>query len=96
MKRPRTFADFHRANPDVFRLFRQFAIQLRICQPERGSAEQVWQRIRWEVRMWTDEQFSGRFKLDNRYRSQYARLLVEVDPSFTGWFRFRKQRKVKK
>ena len=94
MKPRRTFADFHRANPQVFRLFRQFAGQLRKTQ-DRGSAEQVWQRIRWEVRMWTDEQFSGRFKLDNRYRSQYARLLVEVDPSFKGWFRFRK-RKVRK
>jgi len=40
MKR-RTFADFHRANPDVFRLFRQFAIQLRMAQEHRGSAEQV-------------------------------------------------------
>lgn len=95
MKRPRTFADFHRANPEVFRLFCRFAEQLRKTQ-DRGSAEQVWQRLRWEVRMWTDEQFSGRFKLDNRYRSKYARLLVKVDPSFKGWFRFRTRRKVSK
>lgn len=93
MRKPRTFASFHRANPDVFRLFRKFAIDLRKHQPERGSAEQVWQRLRWEVRMWTDEQMAGSFKLNNVYRSKYARLLVKVDPSFKGWFRFRKQRK---
>lgn len=96
MAKPRrAFADFHRANPDVFRLFRRFAEQLRKTQ-DRGSAEQVWQRLRWEVRLWTDDQLAGSFKLNNYYRSKYARLLVEVDPGFKGWFRFRKQRKVRK
>jgi hypothetical protein len=95
MKRPRSFADFHCGNPHVFAKFRYVASQLRKSQPERGSAEQVWQILRWEMRFDTDDSLAGRFKLNNVYRSKYARLLVRVDPSFKGWFRFRK-RKVKK
>jgi hypothetical protein len=89
------FTAFHRANPHVFAKFRDVARELRKGQPHRGSAEQVYQILRWEMRFETSD-MSSRFKLNNYYRKHYARLLVKVDPSFKGWFRFRKQRKVRK
>lgn len=94
MTTSRRFTAFHRANPHVFDKFRYVACQLRKDQ-DRGSAEQVYQILRWEMRFETRD-MSSRFKLNNYYRKHYARLLVKVDPSFKGWFRFRKQRKVRK
>ena len=88
------FAKFHEANPHVFEKYRAVAGELRKSQ-RRGSSEQVFQILRWEMRFETRD-MSSRFKLNNYYRKHYARLLVKVDPSFKGWFRFRKQRKVRK
>ncbi len=90
------FAKFHEANPHVFEKYRAVACELRKSQ-RRGSSEQVFQILRWEMRFETTDMASY-FKISNNYRRRYALLLAAVDPSFADWFVFRdgtKTRKVK-
>lgn len=88
------FAKFHAANPHVFEKYRAVAGELRKSQ-NRGSSEQVFQILRWEMRFETTD-MASHFKISNNYRRRYALLLAAVDPSFADWFRFRKQRNMRR
>jgi len=81
------FADFHNTNPQVFELFVKFAREWKAKGHQRGSAEAIMQRIRWEVATQTH---GDKFKVNDHFRARYARLLVEKFPEFEGFFEFRK------
>lgn len=87
----RRFADFDRRFPEVYTLFIRFARELKARGHEQGSAEQIIQRIRWETAVNPDHG-SGDYKINDHYRSRYARkLATEFPDEFGSFFHFRKR-----
>lgn len=80
---------FHKENPDVWRLFNRFAIQLIESGQEHGSVSLIFERIRWEQA--TVKGYFPDFKLNNNYRSFYARAFMNQRAEYRGFFRTRKQ-----
>lgn len=81
------FQDFHAENPQVYRLFIQFANQAYEANRMRIGAKAIAERIRWNVVV---ETRGDSFKLNNSYVSRYARLLVQDRPYLAGLFELRK------
>ncbi len=85
------FAAFDAEHPEVYRLFLRFARELIAAGRTRGSAEQVVQRIRWETSV-NPGRDGGGFKLNNWFRSRYARkLAAEYPEEFGQFFEFRER-----
>lgn len=87
-RRDAAFREFHAAHPEVYVLYKQFARELLHAGHERGSSEQIIQRIRWETAV--NPGRDGGFKIDNWHRSRYARMLAAEHPAeFGTFFQFR-------
>lgn len=84
------FAEFDAQHPEVYRMFRRFAEELLESGCEHGSAEQIVQRIRWEMSL-NREGDSG-FRFNNWFRAHYARKLAAEDARFADFFEFRSRR----
>jgi len=80
------FDDYHRQNPEVYRLFERFALQI-TGRRKKYSAKAIFHRIRWEVAMTRNE--NEEFKIDDGWISHYARLFVELHPEHENLFEFR-------
>lgn len=77
------FWQFHKENPRVYELIKQFAYQAKNSGRQRFGIKMIWERLRWYTTVeTTDEQF----KLCNNHHSCYARLLMIEDPSFEKFF----------
>jgi len=85
----RNFLRFHRANPEVWKLFKRFTLQTMTAGHKYYSADAVVHRIRWHtsVEVHTDEEF----KINDHYVSYYARLFMKVYPEHKGFFRIRRR-----
>ena len=81
------FEAFHKAHPHVFELFRRFANEMQQVGHAHYSADAIIHRIRWEH----DEnpERDGTFKINDHFSSRYARLLMDSDPRFDGFFELR-------
>lgn len=82
------FEEFHGLHPEVFDLFRRFAGELRARGIGHYSADAILHRIRWHYDVERVADASG-FKINNSYSSRYARLLIQIDPSYGGFFELR-------
>lgn len=80
------FIDFHRANPEIFELFKRFATEARLSGRKYYGAKAIMEKIRWEINI---EQ-KGDFKVNDHYTSCYVRLLISEDPSFKDFFEVRR------
>jgi hypothetical protein len=77
-------------NPEIVRLFLNFARQAHEAGYTRYSISALTQRVRWEVSIPTrDEEV---FKISNNYLSRLARLLMQMDPTLAGFFELRELR----
>lgn len=75
---------FHDANPDVYRLFKKFAVDARRMQRrKRYGARMIWERLRWHVQV---ETTGSDYKLNDHYPPYYARLLMLERPDDFGEF----------
>ena len=84
------FRLFHAANPHVYRLLKQLALQMRTSGRERYGIGGLFERLRWEYAIKT----SGEFKLNNNYRALYARKLMAEEPKLAGFFQTRTRKAV--
>jgi hypothetical protein len=84
------FEAFHSEHPDVYRLFRRFALELAHTGRERGGAKAIMERIRWHFM--TSSVGGCDFKINNSFTSRYVRLLVEQEPALAGFFEQRRLR----
>lgn len=91
------FRRFHEANPHVFRLFCDLAIQARREQIRKGvreprySADAIVQEIRWKH--YFNVETSEPFKLSDHFTAEYARMAMEVhSDTLDGFFETRKRR----
>lgn len=98
----RRFAAFHARHPEVYRLFARLAGEARAAGHRRYSAKTLFEVMRWNF----DVPAPGRgpgpsgaagcaarkvFKLNNSFTSCYARLLIDRDRSFEGFFETRER-----
>ena len=72
----RRFVIFHKANPKVWSLFRNFADEIRIKQ-KSYSADAVLHRVRWEIDFTTGEGV----KLNNDFSAYYASMFLNASIS---------------
>lgn len=82
------FETFIREHPDVFRLFRQFALQLLSAGHKHCGAKLIAERIRWE-KLTSGPDAAG-WKINNVFTSRLSRKLAQEDQRFKTFFRFRK------
>ena len=82
------FVKFHNDNPHVYDMFEQFSFQMIERGFAHGSAALIFERMRWELMLKTvpDEPV----RLNNNYRSRYARLFEQRNPLYKNFFRKRK------
>lgn len=79
------FRQFHRDNPEVYRLFRKFARQALDAGMPSCGARLIGERIRWHVRIET--QSDDGFKVNDHHWPYYSRLLMLEEPrAFDGFF----------
>lgn len=81
------FAAFHAANPQVYVALRRLALGLR----DRGFVSYgiagLFEQLRWTYALQTG---GDAYKLNNNYRSHYARLLMDNEPGLVGFFETRR------
>jgi hypothetical protein len=82
------FRDFHTANPSVYTELVAMARQI----TERGytkiGIELLWSAYRWNKMMKTSPDEYG-FKLNDHFRSRYARLIMASEPDLADLFHIR-------
>lgn len=82
------FTNFHTANPLVFSLFLQYALELIDAGRSQYGSRSLIERVRWEVNLLTN---SDAFKINNDFSPLYARLAMHHFPDvFDDFFRCRR------
>lgn len=82
------FVAFHRANPEVYRLFDRYCREAIRSGRTRLGAKMVVERMRWFTDIETSD---GEFKLRNDFTAFYARLWQIRHPEHPAFFRERVQ-----
>lgn len=81
------FIIYHDENPKIYELFKKYSYQLKLLGKTYYGVGAIFERIRWHVEV---ETIGDEFKINNNYRSCYARLLMIEDSNFEGFFQLRK------
>jgi hypothetical protein len=84
------FEKYDAENPQIFALFARFARELYDAGIRRYSAEGIIQRIRWhyDVNVRKDQYR----KINDHFRSRFARKLMNLEPWAKGFFELRRLR----
>ena len=82
------FEDFHASNPFVYEALEALAERLVRRGRQKVGIGMLFEVLRWQWAMQTDDPSSD-YKLNNNYRSRYARLLMENHPEWVGLFETR-------
>ncbi len=80
------FWTFFSANPNVYKLFKQFAFQAINFGHDHLSADLIMHKVRWETSVKTSE---PDFKINNNHVAYYARKFMDDFPQHEGFFRTR-------
>jgi len=83
----RAFWAFHRENPKVYELFRQYALEAAHTGRKRFGARMIWNRMRWYTRVETND---PDFKLNDHHTPYYARMFLRDHPEHEGLFELRR------
>ena len=83
----RAFEKFHHEHPQVYRKLRELAFQVLQHGYEHYGIGALWERMRWHFAFEVKE--AEVFKLNNNYRSRYARLLMAQEPELKDFFETR-------
>jgi hypothetical protein len=81
-----SFWRYHENNPNIWRLFEQFTKEARAAGLQRYGVAAIFERVRWHV---TVEHRVAGFKMNNNYRSCYARLITLISPDLGKLFETR-------
>jgi hypothetical protein len=82
------FETFHAANPWVYDALVKMARRAKWRGRERLGIGMLAEVLRWDYMLATDDPSSD-FKLNNNYRSRYARKIMEEHPELDGMFETR-------
>lgn len=83
------FARFHRNNPIVYSLFKQFAMRIVSRGLRKTSHWLIMNRIRWEMNV---ETYGDEFKICNDYFAFYARLFIVEHPQHSDLFKIKRMK----
>jgi hypothetical protein len=83
------FLAFHEANPWVYRALVRLARDLHRRGRKRIGIGMLFEVLRWQHSLATVDQASD-FKLNNNYRSRYARLIMDREADLAGIFETRR------
>jgi hypothetical protein len=83
------FEEFDAAHPEVYGMFRFFALELLAAGRTRGGARSIIERVRWHTAINSSD---GEFKINNCFIPFYARKLAKEDGRFESFFSFRTSR----
>jgi hypothetical protein len=83
----RAFLEFHRQNPEVYDHLVNLARRSRDRGFRKTGIGHLWEVMRWHVRL--ENVGEPDFKLNNNYRSRYARLIMAQEPDLRGFFELR-------
>ena len=84
------FETFHAANPKVYDSFDHFVREMLAAGVTRVGAPVIWERIRYESYLTTDE---TPYRLPNELRPYYAREFQRLNPELAERIRTRKLRR---
>lgn len=84
------FITFHRANRQVYKLYKKFALKLIAAGEDKIGSKMIIERIRWESRLKKNK--GETYKIDNNYTCHYARLFITEFPEHRDRFYFRNLR----
>lgn len=82
-------AEFHAANPGVYKTLVFYARQAKGYGRGRIGIELLWNRMRWDYMVKTDH--DGDFKMNQNYKAWYARLIMQQEPDLEGIFETRRR-----
>ena len=83
------FMKFHEANPAIYEIFKNITHEAKRRGFQHIGAQFVGEVIRWETGVKTT---GDAFKMCNDYLAYYARMQMEDQPEYKGFFRLRKLR----
>lgn len=92
MKADKMFVDFkkfHQDNPTVYQELRVLALSMRMKGRDKYGIGSLFEVLRWQRAMQTT---GSEFKLNNNYRSFYARMLMERNMNLKEFFFLRDSR----
>lgn len=81
------FREFHERNPQVLKTLVRLARQARAAGKEHVGIGLLWEVMRWEMMLSIEG--ADTFKLNNNYRSRYARWIDKEYPDLAGLFQTR-------
>lgn len=85
----RRFEAFHAENPRVYQTLVRLAREARAAGKERIGIAMLYEVTRWQLSLQTTDE---EFKINNSYRSRYARLIMATEPDLQGVFETREIR----
>jgi hypothetical protein len=86
----RRFLEFHQANPAIYEMIVRFCRDVRKYNAKRRtSIDLIWGRLRWELSIEVNPMGLEDYKLNNDFRSRYARLVMAQEPDLDGIFEVR-------
>ena len=83
------FRSFHEKHPEVYAHLVDLCRRWRRNGRDRWSINGCFEVLRWERRIAGLPDPDEEWKLNNNYRSRYARLLMEQEPELEGIFELR-------
>jgi len=86
----RRFEAYHQARPEIFDHLVKLCFEVKAMGFKRYGIGSLWEVMRWHFQI--DKKMGDDFKLNNDYRSRYARLIVATYPEFDGFFEMRELR----
>ena len=87
------FADFHVLNPSVYKAIVEIARVMKGRGIHKMGIALIFERLRWLHFIDTKGAIGEGFKLSNDFRSEYARLIMQQEPSLAGFFEIRELRR---
>lgn len=84
------FEEFHHKNPEVYYELVTLARSAKVRGHQRVGIDQLFAVLRWNRLMRTSSRDG--WKLNNSFRSRYARLIAEREPDLAGIFETRELR----
>ena len=86
------FVTFHNGNPNVYRRLCELARDVQAAGHKNAAIGLLWERLRWENYMPVKTSVE-KYKLNDHFRAEYARLIMNREPDLQGFFETRALRR---
>ena len=80
------FENFHNTNPHVYETLVRLTRTAKSKGKEKIGIGMLWEVLRWESFIQTND---STYKLNNDYRSRYARMIMDKEKDLSGIFEVR-------